>query len=225
MTAINIVLKGDRAFVLTDGAGYSPDGVSLSTEQKIMPIVPLSMALAVRGSTALWPFLSAFINELHDSFDSVVEGFPETYRTCRDLQGGAMAGEFAKPHEIFIVGISEMRGAAEAYAFVNFQIPGVPVEEMVPLSEGLVIPADAPFLEGLSGCPYDPGRDDWDPATHGLQLIEAQRAIAWPLGLDGALTKGVGGFAQLTIVSRESVTSRILCRWPDKIGEKIGEAA
>ncbi|MGY2806391.1 hypothetical protein [Bradyrhizobium sp. USDA 4506] len=59
--------------------------------------------------------------------------------------------------------------------------------------------------------------DAIDPEVDGLAVLELQRAN--PHQEDGDFCY-VGGFAQLTTVTREAVTSRIIHRWPDKVGEK-----
>lgn len=65
-----------------------------------------------------------------------------------------------------------------------------------------------------------------DIAQSGLEIMRAQRAAAFPVkdNSSGGFIKDsyprriVRGFAQHTIVTRNSIETRILERWPDKIG-------
>lgn len=61
--------------------------------------------------------------------------------------------------------------------------------------------------------------DAIDPAVDGLAVMEIQRANPH---LDNGDVVFIGGFAQLTTVTADCVTSRIIHRWPDKIRERIG---
>ena len=66
----------------------------------------------------------------------------------------------------------------------------------------------------------------FDPFTHGVRLMEAQRRVVGAMdngaGKNGVTGHGVGGFAQLTTLQRDGIiTTRILRRWPDEVGERI----
>lgn len=61
--------------------------------------------------------------------------------------------------------------------------------------------------------------DAIDPAVDGLAVMEIQRANPH---LDNGDVVFIGGFAQLTTVTADCVTSRIIHRWPDKVRERIG---
>lgn len=222
MTAINIVLRGDTAHVLSDGAGYTTDGAIVSFQQKVFPLATLNAAFAIRGSTWVWAPLLGFINELHDTFDDLVGGLPETWARCRAAQSDFAGQQWDEPHEVLVVGISEARGLAEAYVLVNTPAHGLPVATMIPLAEGLVIPGEPSWIEGLAARGLDPTDEAFDMEVDGLRLLEEQRARAWPILIDGPPRYAVGGFAQLTTVRRGEFSSRILRRWPDQIGEKIG---
>jgi hypothetical protein len=52
----------------------------------------------------------------------------------------------------------------------------------------------------------------FDPADHGVRLMDAQRRT-YP--------DKIGGFLQLARVTRECVSSRIIHRWPDEIGKQM----
>jgi hypothetical protein len=63
---------------------------------------------------------------------------------------------------------------------------------------------------------WDRPPDDVDPQRDGVRVLEVARAHA------SAFDCGVGGFAQLTTVTRDAITTRIVRRWSDQIGNIIG---
>jgi hypothetical protein len=60
--------------------------------------------------------------------------------------------------------------------------------------------------------------DHVDPMADGLRALNVLRRhpVVYPNG-----GGGVGGFAQLTTVSRYAITTSIIHRWPDRVGEPI----
>lgn len=58
-----------------------------------------------------------------------------------------------------------------------------------------------------------------DPVAEGRLLIEAQRRV--PGAYNGQIRYLVGGFAELTTITREAIESTILCEWADEIGSLI----
>ena len=54
-----------------------------------------------------------------------------------------------------------------------------------------------------------------------VTIAEQQRQIVEPYGPSHVPTSLVGGFLQLTTVTKHEISSRIIHRWPDKIGESI----
>jgi hypothetical protein len=52
-------------------------------------------------------------------------------------------------------------------------------------------------------------------------MLEAQRHIVGTDSADAKPVVGVGGFAQETIVTADWISTRMLKRWPDKIGAPI----
>jgi hypothetical protein len=68
------------------------------------------------------------------------------------------------------------------------------------------------------GAETDP--DDIDPVTDGLRLLELQRSAASKTDTGNFVI--TGGFAQLTTITAASITTRILKRWDDVRGERVG---
>lgn len=71
------------------------------------------------------------------------------------------------------------------------------------------------FMPALGDCNPWPGHS-FDPEAEGLALAEHQRAVDFAAG-----HTHVGGQAILYRVDANGITSRELCRWPDRIGRPI----
>jgi hypothetical protein len=67
-----------------------------------------------------------------------------------------------------------------------------------------------------------PYYDTDKPRESGLALLEAQRrALCGILAIPGSAAHVVGGVAHHTIVAKDGVTTSIIRRWGDLVGEKI----
>jgi hypothetical protein len=123
--------------------------------------------------------------------------------------------------EVIIAGWSDARGP-EAYLLPTHDRYGGRPFETVPLEGVTCFPNDetvhpeiVKVLAGLQA-------DDVDPERHGLAIMEIQRAH--PFVHEGFSDRfcSVGGFAQLTTIRPDGIVSRILRRWPDVVGERLG---
>jgi hypothetical protein len=76
---------------------------------------------------------------------------------------------------------------------------------------GLPAPRPSPDAEKAAGFGSAPSAKKFNPEKHGLRLLEAMRLTP---GYDVA----IGGFAQLTTVTKTSVTTRYLPGWPHEPG-------
>jgi hypothetical protein len=59
-----------------------------------------------------------------------------------------------------------------------------------------------------------------DPADVAIAMIEIQREA-----ICGNLPDTIGGFAQLNIIRRDGITSRIVKRWPEHLAHLMKDAA
>jgi hypothetical protein len=76
----------------------------------------------------------------------------------------------------------------------------------------------SPALQPLQRPIYDADK----PRESGLALLEAQRRTACRLiAIDSQGVHVVGGVAHHTVITRDGVSTSIVRRWPDKIGERI----
>lgn len=221
MTAINVLLSPTAVHVLSDGAGYLPDGTIVSIQSKVLPIAGANAVLAARGYIA---FAHLFAERLaaFGSFDELAAGATAAIlEVIAHARGKFAPGVLDEPLDLVLAGWSESRDQAEAFALFNHDAYGIPAWELTPIGEGYISPGNADFFERLEEIGLDPLSSDFDPQTDGLRLLEEQRAMRWPLLGGGETIRSVGGFCQLTMVRRDEISSRILKRWPDEVGRKI----
>lgn len=211
MSAINVLIQTDRVHLYSDGAIYQPDGQLSGIGPKVRLLPHINAAMAMRGS---FLGLAPIAEELSvaPSFDRLKEGIVDCLKKCAVAYGHLISQCSAGPDfEVVIAGISETTG---------------PSAYLVPSHAHYGAPWSIVDLEGLSAtptsdvvhqriCELAAGRsaDQLDPVADGVTIMEAQRKAK-----DGAF---VGGFAQLTTIDADGVHSRVIHRWPDRLGVKI----
>ena len=75
------------------------------------------------------------------------------------------------------------------------------------------------MIEAIGQIAGDVGSPADAPEAWALRLMEAQRACPFEFE-NGRRIIAVGGFCQITTLTRDGVNTRIMQRWPDVIGEK-----
>jgi len=229
MTAINVVRQLDAVHIISDGVFCDTDGFVLNIGPNTWFLPHLSAAIGIHGSPHFMPFLINRLGGECRSFDDIAAkiltialdvhiSFPMTHGT---LGWGNINPEF----DLFVVGWSEARGQPISYLVAR---PGRGTGSQVSADWRVVELPDlliAPPLNERVG-----RADGWKPPTSaeafqvepdGIKLVEAQRFTPTRINSEGGIGFSVGGFVQLTSVSAQRVTSRILLRWPDKVGRKI----
>lgn len=222
MSALHIYVQADRVSLLTDGASYDGDGVVIGIVSKVLPLPHLSAVLTVVGPSFILVHLAAVAHQNFRTFDGLVAGLPSKVRESLE----ADASRFAQVPGgtrcvIYIAGVSETRGP-EAYALCTEAVEGFRPWTMVSLGMGTITPGDPAFLSAmfeLPGIPSD--MESFDPAIHGLLIMQEQRLHPMELIGTGQKHHVVGGFAQITTVTSDRIETSILRRWDDRVGEMI----
>lgn len=235
MTAINIITKPDAIHVLTDGAFYSSEGILLEVGTKCFALPTLDMVLVGRGRKDFMPFFISELDKRASDFDSAIEESPGALQAVMScipillLNREQQAGAFDPAFELWLMGYSRSRNAFETYILPTHDLhPGLLAWQMGRV-EGSMICAPVPTAEAcrLAGVPDDISIENFDPEIDGLRLLEIQRHV--PSAPDQRRPEKVGcivgALAQITTITREGVSSKILRRWPDRIGEPINRAA
>jgi len=221
MTAINIIRQKAAVHVLTDGAGYSPDGTFTFRMQKVFPLAHLKAVIAVRGSPLFGPMFAHHASVRASGFEHLVSLTPAIAREEVDK----VPGRFEREFDLIIAGWSQACGPASValcshsrHGFEPWQVIDLDVISLSPSSERITAELAVAYPKGVEP-------DDFDPIVDGLRVLEIQRQNpvehAWESA--GPVTQpAVGAFAQLTTVTADAITTRIIRRWPDEIGQPLG---
>jgi hypothetical protein len=228
MTAINVILRGEEAHVLTDGAVLGPDMAltGIATKVILLPTLPAVVALG-GGLNAMLPILASALYFRVQTFDDLIDSIEEIFRTAHAQIAPFVASKgMSDAFELVMAGWSESENGICAYCIGSHELPpalpGAPARAAFALTStphGAINPAPSEAAIAAVGWKLPEDSTRFDPAADGLCLLEAQRRTPLP-GQRGEVF-GVGGYVQHTIVSRKSVRSGIIRRWPDEIGAPI----
>lgn len=225
MTAIVALAFDYGVMFYSDGAGTNPaDGTLMAHADKIIVLPHLGAALAYRGSEYLSVAVHIAIDGRFTGFDELVDAIEDKGEQIAELQYQA-AGMVN--FEIAVGGWSAGRQAWELWWIgANGEDPDTLGEHALkkhPLS-GLfhTPPLEAEQVEAILA-PYG---TEWKIDEIMMTTIEAQRRHAAPLGAtaDSPMGHNVGVFVQRTLLTHEGISTSIVRRWPDRIGEKITPA-
>ncbi|NNM71419.1 hypothetical protein [Enterovirga aerilata] len=203
MTAVNVIRTTDAVHVFTDGLMATPEGAAVGRMGKAFPIPQARAVYVGRGQVELTASVFFELNTL-SSVEEIVAALPTLVPTVGDRLE-ALAERFAgKVHrsDHTVAGWSEQGQRFVTLMFSTHEIPGVcPAGQLAELQECVITPAVSVDRLGAMNA-----------IEAGLAILRRQH-VAEPAK--------VGGFAQLTTVYRDRIESRILERWPDRVGERI----
>ena len=211
MSAINVLIQTDRVHLYTDAAIYQPDGQLSGIGPKVRMMPHINAAIAMRGS---FLGLAPIAEELSaaPSFDKLRGGIVDCLKKCVVAYGHLLDQcNFGPNFEVVIAGISET-GRPVAYLVASHDRHGEPWS-IVDLDGLSATPAPDVVHQRIYDIAAGRNADQLDPVADGLAIMEAQRAAG-----EGAF---VGGFAQLTTIDADGVHSRVIHRFPDRLGEKV----
>lgn len=234
MSSIAIIQQSDAIHFITDGAQYDSDGVVTKLASKVL-ILPLSgCAMALRGGSWAGGTLLLMLAAAR-SFDEVLERLPQAVEDAikvRDAVSMPARDPLTSHFEVTVAGWSAASSAMRA-AVTTSRDPSDP-EDVTGISfiEGYYrgapcAPCGLQLYPAVSNIDHILDRtietqedlDGLDPELDGFALHVAQRVTGGTYG--GRAVYLVGGFAELTTVRRESIASRVIHEWPDRIGAKI----
>jgi hypothetical protein len=235
LTATNIVLQPKHRclHVVTDGASYNQAGVVQGFATKVFTAPNWPGIITGRGIASAPQLFGQRLSWKFQSFDDLVDGIEAVYLDIADELG---LTEY--DIELIIAGWSFERDQPESYViYPNEQLGHGMTEEILEarLAEGKWSPKPVPFklmkLPGAVDGPFlneaiklssDYGGIDIDEPPEKCiarmhHVIECQRHDVWAHDQKYY----IGGFAQVTTVTPDGISQRILSRWPDKTGELI----
>lgn len=220
MTSHAVICCSDAVHVVTDGGLFDQKtGVLVGFGNKALILSHLNAVLVCRGALAMGLLVPMMVSA-NSSFDELRKNIgPQLRKQIEphaniDAQHGHTWGEF----DVVLAGFSESKGPT-CILMLSFDHPFIPeLKAYQPFDAGPVslAPGNDDLLKSIDPNSFDVERDP-------LRIIEAQRKIPSPHGArgDSSVKCSVGGFAQLTTVTETEITTKLIHRWNDKIGEVI----
>ncbi|WP_427024853.1 hypothetical protein ACP4J4_02640 [Aureimonas ureilytica] len=238
MTAINVFVRPDRAFLMTDGAFYLPDGHIVGFGNKAMPIPNLNAAIAVRGLQKVVAEFAFDFSIRYRNFDDLAARLQDDLSEWQDLRARDAGYTAWSDVDLYVVGWSDDEQRMKALNFMT-RAGGTDyaVGEVEEIGEFTVgpYPSDEEWFVNLRSLGASLEGDDavrrFDPIRHGIPIMEAQRRMMVdPAEMGSAFTGTtpislVGGHITLTEVSKDGVSQRVVYRWADEPGVPIKPAA
>lgn len=223
MSAINSVIKRNSVHLITDAASYDAEGLLIATVPKVALLPHLNAAVACRGPRVSVPLFADILSAAASTYDKLKAKAPAFVRDLQPmLQASFAYCSLGVEFDIVVAGISKSIGP-DAWLLCSHTRYGVEPFSTVQLAELTTLPGDldirARFIDRV---PHDV--EAFDPERDGLAVLEAQRAAPINHAGDQCFV-GVGGFAQLTTITREGITTKVIHHWPDEVGQPIGSAA
>jgi hypothetical protein len=228
MTAINALVRREDAHIISDAAGWDDCGIVREFHSKAWPLPKQLAVVATRGPLMAGLFLAARLDASAQTFDGIVERLADSFEgVCTEWFPNSSV-------YLHLVGYSTARAAFEFYFISNAQDLREHAEQ-----EGTdrAVTPDAFTVTKLGiGAHNAPSVDlarGFDPPLRSVSeivdvdhyartVLELQREVK--LGRDYGMDHDqhlVGGFGQITSITKAGITSRIICEWPDLIDEPI----
>jgi hypothetical protein len=230
MTAINVIRQASAVHILSDGVFCNPEGIICEIGPNVFAFPHLPAALAVRGPTLFMPFLVHRLGRECQSFDDlvarVVSVALEVHISIPMTLG---FGDVKPDFDLVAIGWSSKKGKTESFIVTARQHTdrdelGNNTWRLIELPDVVIAPPVDMAQVRLLNWKVPESAEAFQPDTDGIRLLEAQRLSQFPMNSQNS-NEGrgslVGGFVQLTTVSANGVTSNVLRRWPDKVGQRI----
>lgn len=222
MTAINTVLKRDSVHLLTDAASYDIAGNLVTAAPKVALLPHLNAAVACRGPHIALPLIADLLGAAASTYDDLKAKAPAFICALLPIFEASFAQcQFGSDFDIVVAGISEMAGP-DAYLICSHDRYGAAPFSTVQLSGLSLLPGDPAIHERVLATVLS-DVEQFDVERDGLAVLEAQRAHAVEHA-GGRWLTGVGGFAQVTSITRDGISTRVIHRWADEVGQPIGAA-
>jgi hypothetical protein len=205
MTATITIKHNDAITILTDGLGFRQDGTSCEL-CKCALLAGAPALIAGRGIGKLVWTLAADASDL--SFDGIVSNGGEIVRKQVDRIAADSRPEDLASTELYLAGYSEKQKrlvlyfltVGERYASRGWQ-PFTWIETPDAYT--------AAPLPDLAAAGFRlPAPEDFDPAAHGVVLMNLQRETPDAGHL-------IGKYIQASTVTKDGVSAKIVYRWPE----------
>lgn len=210
MTAFNAFVTSNEVHLFTDGAFVDTSNDKINgIASKVIPLLPYPAAVCASGPAFIPTLVAgALADTPSDNFDDLLTKFSEVvqrYMKKTPVDWGRF--------QVGLAGWSPKENAPVFALIKSFQEGDTPAFAPTRVNRHL-----SPPILGIFSF------DGENPEKSGKTLLEKQRRTLCRVE-GGRTAYVVGAFAQHTIVSRDSVTMRVIERWPDRFGERISPHA
>ena len=215
MSACNGFVTPTASYLFTDAAVCDPNTFKvLAFLSKVAHIPHCGAAISATGNAMVTSLFGSTLaqRDLRDFDDLVSQSLDALQKCIRDVE--ALPGATKHVFENFRIGIAGWSPKANAPAFYSIQSnDGIGIKPFELLScDKFINPAASHENDrSIIDLNFEPKR----PAESGLAIVRAQRKMKC------GQYYAVGGWAQMTTVTRDGISTRILEKWPDKIGQRI----
>ena len=214
MSALNVFAGRTRADIWTDAAHLTPDGVVRKISSKAFVLGGLPAILTVSGPSDLGILAHLALFDRFDTVDALMDGavgaLQEHTPLCDPARGVVIVlSGYSIPHGLVRTAAMHTSGGIPGLDAWQF---GEPTRWLMPNPPALMPDLATRGLDVLKADPID---DD-----DALMIMRAQRELRFDFP-EAPGVQAVGGFAQCTSVTSDGVSTRVVERWPDVIGERI----
>jgi len=219
LTALDVILSPKSVHLLTDGAALNSAGAVERISSKVAILPHLNATIGINGTQALMVLATEAIQANISKPDDLRSNLPGVLQSViRPLQAEIARGlhNTSLDGSIAVAAWSPEHGP-HGYILATFEgIPALPAWQIidVPAGGAYLTPSDPKLVADFGDL-----NERFDDERAG-DLVERQRAIIGP-SVGNFKTPIVGGFAQLTTVSEQGISTRIVRRFNDPIGKKI----
>lgn len=221
---MNVIKRHDEITVITDGAGYDQHGRLLSIDSKVELLPHYPGFVMQSGGSAWTPAIVAmfgfFARDTDELFGRVEGILPQVVEKFEGISlepmGRVLFGGWSSSQQRMRLGVVFSEEAAalkqdsdgheviQPDAFTLQEFEGDQLLAQPPISE-------QHWNEGNGGRVYDLNQIK-DVDAFASFMLAAQRSV-------GAPFRGVGGFGQITKITRSEVSARVFERYDDEIGD------
>lgn len=217
MTALNCFVTTEAVHIATDGAGYLVDGSPCGQNQKVAILGHLPAVIAIRGPVALIHAVTAGVAPSFRDFDAMIAAAPDSFRSIhaayvKTMEAGGHSAFIPRAVEFVIGGYSNERRQVEAYLLSSGAQGGLKPWTICQVPDDIISPMSDGVAAAIGNIASEVGAPWQDPEAWALRLMEAQRAHKLPLE-NGHEVVAAGAFCQLTTLTRDGITTRVLKRW------------
>lgn len=228
MTAIQMYVGSDGVVMLTDGIAYDEAGIVRQIHSKQWVIPSCDCVLASSGTGGALHYIKMFMEwDSPQDFDQLIDLLPAaTEKAHQELK---MNLRWPNPQfMVLAAGWSEKAQAYKGFSIfsLDWEVAGSGPVKAYTLVPEWAFSKPGPDKDSLEreGLTDDFAADltRLGPINFGIAMMLAQRTTnTFMHHGEEALGYIVGGFVELSVVSRGKANSQIILRWPDTIGNPI----